>query len=67
MLGRKQPDFMTAVSDLVDTACQKFNLETVGSKLNKAVSGKFQTNFSYPLVKHFSGNNDGLISESSFR
>ncbi|MEE1056223.1 MAG: triacylglycerol lipase [Acutalibacteraceae bacterium] len=77
MLGEKQPDFMTAVSDLTDTACQKFNAETpdmpdifyqsVGSKLNKAVSGKFPTNFSYPLVKHFSGNNDGLVSEPSFR
>lgn len=48
MLGEKQPDFMTAVSDLTDITCQKFNAEisdmpdifyhSVGSKLNKAVN-----------------------------
>lgn len=77
MLGDKQPDFLSAVNDLTDAACQKFNAETpdmpgifyqsIGSKLNKAVSGKFPTNFSYPIVKLFSGDNDGLVAEPSFR
>lgn len=39
---------------------------SVGSKLNRATNGKFPLNFSYPLVNHFDGANDGLVSEKSF-
>ena len=39
---------------------------SVGSKLNRAVSGKFPLNCSYHLVKHFDGPNDGLVGEKSF-
>jgi triacylglycerol lipase len=41
--------------------------QSVGSKLSKATSGKFPLNVSYPLVKQFSGANDGLVAEPSFR
>jgi len=75
-LGDKKPDFMAAVNDLTTNACSKLNQElsvpegiycqSVGSKLNKATSGKFPLNFSYHLVKFFDGSNDGLVSERSF-
>jgi len=32
----------------------------------RATGGKFPLNFSYHLVKYFSGENDGLVSEDSF-
>ena len=38
----------------------------MGSVLTQADSGKFPLNFSYHLVKHFSGENDGLVSADSF-
>jgi triacylglycerol lipase len=40
--------------------------QSVGTVLKKATSGKFPLNFSYHLVKYFSGENDGLVSEDSF-
>jgi triacylglycerol lipase len=40
---------------------------SVGSKLNKAINGKFPLNFSYHFVKHFGGDNDGLVTEDSFK
>ena len=40
--------------------------QSYGSKLNKAVNGKFPLNLSYNLVKLFDGNNDGLVGEKSF-
>jgi triacylglycerol lipase len=76
-LGDSSPDFMAAVRDLTAEACIKRDCtmgipdqifcQSVGSKLNRAVSGKFPLNFSYPLVKYFDGPNDGLVSESSFK
>lgn len=75
-IGDKNPDFMLAVQDLTDQACKSFNsnvpdspdvyYQSVGSKLNKAGSGKFPLNVSYPLVKHYVGANDGLVAEPSF-
>ena len=74
--GDKNPDFIAAITDLTATACEKYDAEltvlppvycqSVGSKLNKATSGKFPLNFSYNLVKHFDGANDGLVSENAF-
>ena len=76
-LGDTKPDFIAAVSDLTANACEEFNrnvpdspivyYQSVGSKLSKATSGKFPLNVSYPLVKHYSGANDGLVAEPSFR
>lgn len=76
-LGEPNPDFLAAVNDLTNAACKQLNDETptpqsiycqsVGSILTRATNGKFPLNFSYHLVKHFSGENDGLVSAESFR
>ncbi|MFU0833229.1 MAG: Alpha/beta fold family hydrolase, membrane associated protein [Oscillospiraceae bacterium] len=75
--GDKNPDFMVAVRDLTSERCMIFDQTTpvpknivcnsVGSKLNHATNGKFPLNFSYYLVNHFDGPNDGLVGEQSFR
>lgn len=78
-LGDSRPDFMAAAYDLTAGRCAALNRATqkapntggifcqsVGSKLNRAVSGKFPLNFTYHLVKYFDGPNDGLVSEKSF-
>ena len=75
-LGDSDPDFIAAVTDLTNENCKLFNERTpdsesvyyqsVGSKLNHATDGKFPLNFSYHIVKHFDGENDGLVSETSF-
>lgn len=75
--GEPNPDFLAAVNDLTDTRCNQLNGElatpegvfcqSVGSVLTKAANGKFPLNFTYHLVKHFSGENDGLVDEASFR
>lgn len=79
-LGDRKPDFMAAVTDLTDAACGKRNKElepleaygesvfcqSVGSKLNEPSGGRFPMNFSYTLVKHFDGANDGLVGVESF-
>jgi triacylglycerol lipase len=69
-------DFLAAVGDLTDARCKALNAQmpmpdgvfcqSVGSVLGKARGGKFPLNFSYHLVKFFSGGNDGLVSEDSF-
>ncbi|MEE0061343.1 MAG: triacylglycerol lipase, partial [Acutalibacteraceae bacterium] len=76
-LGDTQPDFIAAVSDLTDNACKAFNekvidspevyYQSVGSTLGRATGGKFPLNVSYPLVKKYSGANDGLVAEPSFK
>lgn len=76
-LGDENPDFLAAVSDLTAEACKKLNLklvtpkdiycQSIGSVIKKASNGKFPLNFSYHLVKYFDGDNDGLVSESSFK
>ena len=78
-LGDKNPDFIAAVSDLTASACEKRNealsehpnldgifVQSIGSRLDKAVNGKFPLNLTYHLVKFFDGPNDGLVSEKSF-
>ena len=75
-LGEPEADFLAAVNDLTESVCRQRDLEmpapegifcqSVGSILAKARSGKFPLNFSYHLVNHFSGENDGLVSEDSF-
>ena len=74
-LGDKNPDFLAAVSDLTASACAERNKDTpdaagvfyqsVMSCCKKAGSGKFPLNLSYPLVQHFDGENDGLVSVDS--
>ena len=75
-LGEPNSDFLSAVNDLTDSNCKILNNEmptpegiycqSVGSVLTKATHGQFPFNLSYHLVKHFGGENDGLVSEDSF-
>lgn len=39
--------------------------ESVMSYCEKAVHGKFPLNMTHPIVKHFDGRNDGLVSVES--
>lgn len=75
LIGDKNPDFLKAVNDLKASSCQKFNeqvkdvpgiyYQSVGSKINKVMSGVFPLNFSHLLAKYFDGPNDGLVTVSS--
>ena len=75
-LGEKEADFLAAVNDLTDFHCKQLDSEmptpegifcqSIGSVLTTAGSGLFPLNLSYHLVNHFSGENDGLVSEDSF-
>ena len=74
--GEKNADFMAAVRDLTSSQCIRLDAQmplpaevfcqSIGSKLNHASGGKFPLNFSYPLVCHFDGPNDGLVGAQSF-
>ena len=74
--GDHHPDFLAAVTDLTANVCTKRDAEipipdgvfcqSIGSVLNGSGGGRFPMNFSYVLVKHFNGENDGLVSEDSF-
>ncbi len=76
-LGDREPDFISAVSDLTSEVCLEFDKTTplpkkiytqsVGSVMKNAGSGKFPLNLSYDFVKYFDGKNDGLVGENSFR
>lgn len=73
--GDTNPDFLAAVTDLTESACLARNELTpdapeveyasVMSYCKKAQHGKFPLNMTYPLVKHFDGLNDGLVSVES--
>ena len=75
--GDKDPDFIAAVSDLTQSACEKFNAscpdspdvyyQSVGSKSISAAGGRFPLNLSYHLVKYFDGPNDGLVALPSMK
>ena len=75
--GDKNPDFISAVSDLTASACEKFNQEcpdapgvyyqSVGSKSVSAAGGRFPLNMSYHLVNYFDGPNDGLVALPSMK
>ncbi|MGN1133241.1 MAG: lipase family alpha/beta hydrolase [Oscillospiraceae bacterium] len=77
VLGDTNPDFISAVTDLTAKNCKELNsicqdapdvyYQSVGSKVNKAVNGKFPLNLSYHLVKYFDGDNDGLVSVDSMK
>ncbi len=75
--GDTNPDFLAAVRDLTASACTLRNeklpdsadvyYQSVGSQMNCASSGRFPLNMAYPLVRHFDGANDGLVSMESAR
>jgi triacylglycerol lipase len=74
-LGDANPDFNAAIKDLTASQCEIMNqtvtdipgvyYQSVGSKMNRARSGKFPLNIAYPFVRHFDGDNDGLVSVKS--
>ena len=76
-LGDSNPDFLAAVTDLTESSCLARNettpdmpgvvYESVMSWCKKAQHGKFPLNVTYPIVKHFDGKNDGLVSVESAR
>jgi len=76
-VGDPNPDFLAAVTDLTESACLARNevtpdvsgvvYESVMSYCRKARHGKFPLNMTYPIVKHFDGLNDGLVSVESAR
>lgn len=75
--GDHDPNFMAAVQDLTASFCERMNAmlpdspqvyyRSVGSKMNRASSGRFPLNMVYPLVKHFDGANDGMVSVESMK
>ncbi len=74
-LGDPDPDFLSAVTDLTESACLARNAETpddpgvvyesVMSYCKRAAHGKFPLNMTHPIVRHFDGRNDGLVSVES--
>ena len=74
-VGDPNPDFLAAVADLTESACLARNgvtpdipgvvYESVMSYCKKARHGKFPLNMTYPIVRHFDGLNDGLVSVES--
>lgn len=76
-LGDPDPDFLAAVKDLTNSAAEHFNettpdaegilYQSCGSKAARARSGRFPLNISYPVVKHFDGENDGLVAMDSMK
>ena len=77
IFGDHNPNFMEAVQDLTASACARLNAmlpdspqvyyQSVGTKMNYASSGRFPLNMVYPMVKHFDGDNDGLVSVDSMK
>lgn len=76
-LGDNNPDFLEAVNDLTATACKAFNsnhtpkiegvyCQSFGSVMRGMRGGRFPLNVAYPMVKHFDGEDDGLVSTGSF-
>lgn len=74
-LGDNSPDFMAAVKTLTKSYCEEFNrdvpdmagiyYQSIGSKAKSRRSGRFPLNFSYPVVKKYDGDNDGLVATAS--
>lgn len=74
-IGDKEPDFLSAVADLRESACARFNEEipdspdvfyrSIGSAAKYAGSGRFPLNVSVPFVRKTDGENDGLVSVTS--
>ena len=75
LIGDQNPDFLAAVRDLTASGCAAFNEKTpnapgvyyqsVGAVMKRAGNGRFPLNLTYPLVKHYDGENDGLVAVDS--
>lgn len=76
-LGDTNPDFIAAVTDLTASACAKLNrelpdppgvyIQSTGSCMKKPSGGRFPLNTTNAFVKHFDGENDGLVGYESFK
>lgn len=75
--GDPNPDFIGGVSALSYEKCQELNkimldmpgifYQSVGSKINRAIGGQFPLFLTYNIVKHFDGENDGLVGRHSYK
>lgn len=76
-LGDTNPDFIAAVTDLTASACENLNrelpdpqgvyIQSTGSCMKKPSGGRFPLNTTNAFVKHFDGENDGLVGYESFK
>lgn len=76
-LGDTDPDFIAAVTDLTASACEALNrempdpqgvyIQSTGSCMKKPSGGRFPLNTTNAFVKHFDGENDGLVGYESFK
>lgn len=74
-LGDASPDFIGAVTDLTAEKCLERNMDlpdsgqvyyrSVAAAMRGAYSARFPLNLTYRLVRHFDGENDGLVSIDS--
>lgn len=74
-LGDNSPDFMAAVKCLTNSYCEQFNkdvpdspdvmYQSYGSKAINHRGARFPLNVSYPVVKKYDGDNDGLVALTS--
>lgn len=75
ILGDKNADFIASVHDLTYDKCDELNIimknnpnvfyQGYISKVKKATHARFPLSLSYPIVKHYDGENDGLVSIES--
>lgn len=75
MLGDDRPDLLAGINDLTASACERFNEEvkdmpgicyqSVTSGMKRPKNTFLPLNFSYLFVKHFDGENDGLVAITS--
>lgn len=75
-MGDKNPDFISAVTDLTHSSCSRFNechcasssvyTQSFGTVLKGATSSRFPLNLTYRFVKRFDGEHDGLVSVNAF-
>ncbi len=76
-LGERDSDFMAAVGDLTDIHCKQLDAsmpqpkgiycQSIGSVVKSASGGRFPMNVFHDTARRFSGENDGLVAETSFK
>lgn len=74
-ISDEKPDFLAAINDLTNKKASELSdsmpdmdgvyYQSVGAKAKNAMSGRFPLNLSFPIVKYFDGDNDGLVAVES--